>query len=299
MAAALSAASRSAVVGVKRWRRGWLASGQPEEEAVAALVVAGFHRSGTSLATEILSRAGLFIGDELIGANPSNPYGHFEDHEIVRFHDQMLGDAGQTWHVDTSFTPVVRPERWARMASIVDRRRARHRRWGFKDPRVCFYVGAWKYLVPELRVLVVYRDPRESAWSLERRHARDLHRRSGPAELHRLFWTRPDHALRMWVTHNRALIDFARAHREHTLVLPHAAIMRGLPLVQAVNDALDQRLDPVDNREVFDPTVTRARPHRQPVSSQRTIDLVLETWGELEMLAADDATRYAGGVHAH
>ena len=62
----------------------------------SVLVVAGFHRSGTSLVTEILSRAGLFVGDDLIGANPSNPYGHFEDREVVRLHDRLLADVGLT-----------------------------------------------------------------------------------------------------------------------------------------------------------------------------------------------------------
>lgn len=262
------------------------------------LAIAGFHRSGTSMATEILSRAGLHIGDELIGANPSNPYGHFEDYEIVRLHDRMLADAGLTWHVDEPFTPVIRADRWTHMARIVDARRARHRRWGFKDPRVCFYLSAWKYLVPQMKTVIVYRDPRECAWSLERRHLRDIHRQSGPAHLHRLFWERPDHALRMWVVHNQALVEFAHAHRRDTLVLPHSAISSGLPLVDAVNSALDVGLAPVDNREVFDPSVTRTRPGRQSVSARTTVESVLSTWRELEELASDDASRYGQVPHA-
>lgn len=263
----------------------------------SVLVVAGFHRSGTSLVTEILSRAGLFVGEDLIGANPSNPYGHFEDREVVRLHDRLLADVGLTWHVERPFTPAVRPERWRQMAQIVDARRARHRRWGFKDPRNCFFLGPWKYLVPEMKVLAVYRDPRECTWSLERRHLRDLHRESGPADLHRLFWERPDHGLRMWVAHNQALLDYARAHREDTLVLPHTAITDGLPVVEAVNRGLGCDLDPVDNREVFDPSVTRGRPGRQRVCSTGVVTEVLDTWRDLEELAGQDAARH-GAAHA-
>lgn len=265
---------------------------------MTVLVVAGFHRSGTSMATELLMRAGLHVGQDLIGANPSNPYGHFEDREVVRLHDRLLADAGRTWHVDEPFTPVVTVDRWRTMARMVDRRQARHRTWGFKDPRVCFYLSAWKYLVPEMRTLVVYRDPRECAWSLERRHARDLHRASGPAELHRLFWERPDHALRMWVEHNRALVEFARRHREHTLVVPHDAVTDGLGLVAAVNDALGTGLIELDPREVFDPSVTRGRPGRQAVSSPDTVEAVLSTWADLEDLAAADTRRYDRGARA-
>lgn len=250
------------------------------------------------MVTEILHRAGLFVGDDLIGANASNPYGHFEDREIVRLHDQLLADAGLTWHVEEPFAPSIRSHRWVHMTRIVDRRRARHRRWGFKDPRSSFFLAPWKYLVPEMKTVVVYRDPRECAWSLERRHLRDLHRDSGPVDLHRLFWQRPDHALRMWVAHNRAILDYVRLHRDDTLVLPHAAIVEGLPLVEVVNRALGIGLEPVDNREVFDPSVTRGRPGRQSVSSQATIDAVLDTWRDLEALAAEDASRYGKVSHA-
>jgi hypothetical protein len=36
------------------------------------LIVAGFHRSGTSLVCQLLDRAGLFLGYELVGFEPSN-----------------------------------------------------------------------------------------------------------------------------------------------------------------------------------------------------------------------------------
>lgn len=265
---------------------------------MTAVIVAGFHRSGTSMATELLARGGLHIGDDLIGANPSNPYGHFEDHEVVRLHDRMLADVDLTWHIDEPFIPVIRGERWSEMSRIVDSRQARHRQWGFKDPRVCFYLSAWKYLVPSMKTVIVYRDPRQCVWSLERRHLRDIHREAGPIELHRLFWERPDHGLRMWVCYNRALLDFAVAHRDETLTLPHAAIVSGLPLVGSVNQALGLDLAAVDNREVLDPAVMHGRAGRQSVAQQETIDDVLATWRDLEALAAEDATRYEQVSHA-
>ena len=43
------------------------------------IVILGMHRSGTSLITGILNKAGFFIGyqDELIGSNAENPLGGF------------------------------------------------------------------------------------------------------------------------------------------------------------------------------------------------------------------------------
>ena len=63
------------------------------------LIIAGFHRSGTSLVCQLLHRAGLFLGDELLGATFSNPNGHFEDAEVVELHERILADNGRTWRV--------------------------------------------------------------------------------------------------------------------------------------------------------------------------------------------------------
>jgi hypothetical protein len=71
------------------------------------LIVAGFHRSGTSLVCQLLHRAGLFLGYDLMGAAFSNPYGHFEDTEVHHLHEQILADNGHTWMVSEPFLPVI------------------------------------------------------------------------------------------------------------------------------------------------------------------------------------------------
>lgn len=259
---------------------------------VSVLVVAGFHRSGTSLTSQLLQRAGLFMGDELIGANDSNPYGHVEDRAFVQIHEDLLADVGRTWHVDRPFTPSMTPARWQRMASLVAERRVHHDVWGFKDPRVCFFLGAWHHLVPEMKTLVVFRDVRECIWSLERRHATELFDDRGPVHLHHLFWERPDHALRMWTVHNRALVDWASSHRESTLVVPLSAIQLGAPVVAGVRQALGIPLSDVDTFEVFDPGVTTTPAVRPAVSDPLALDEAIEVWGALEDLAARDGSRW-------
>ena len=64
------------------------------------LIIGGFHRSGTSATARLLHRAGLFLGYELLEALPSNPYGHFEDREVVDLHRHILNGNEQTWLVD-------------------------------------------------------------------------------------------------------------------------------------------------------------------------------------------------------
>ncbi len=249
------------------------------------LTVAGFHRSGTSLLTQLLHRAGLFVGDDLISEDTTNPYGHFEDWEFVRLHKALLADNGFTWQVDRPLLPYIAPDRWAHMAHLVERRGLSHTLWGFKDPRSCFFLPAWKHLIPDLKTIVIYRHWADSAYSLERRHASHLLERKGPVALHRRFWERPDHALLMWVEQNRALVRYARAYPDDTLVVAVSALEQGLPIIDLVNAAWDLGLEALPTSETFDPNALGRRPGRQPVSRTETVAALEKTWHDLDTLA--------------
>ncbi len=246
------------------------------------LLIAGFHRSGTSATAQLLHRAGLFLGYELLEANPSNPYGHFEDREIVDLHQQILADNERTWLVGEPFLPVVNPARWRRMRQIVERRNTGHGLWGFKDPRVCTFMMLWKYLLPDAKALLVYRHFSESTSSLGKRHSSDLFSGAGNRHIHRRFWVEPDLALRMWLTHNNALLAFARVYPEDTLVVSLDMIRDGFPLVWAIERCWSLGLKDVPMAEVFDPTAAARRPGRQPVSDRCLMSKVDETWQALE-----------------
>jgi hypothetical protein len=253
------------------------------------LVISGFHRSGTSATAQILHRAGLFLGYELLEALPSNPYGHFEDREVVEFHQKVLADNGLTWLVDGPLLPLVGEERWAGMRRMIEKRDAEHALWGFKDPRMCMFMMPWKYLMPDMKVLLVYRHFSECTYSLGRRHSSDLFLNRGNRYVHRRFFEEPDLALRMWLAHNEALVTFARAYPEDTLTVSLDAIREGFPLVQAVNERWNLGLADVPTAEVYDPSVSSRRTRRQPVSDRRLIPRVTETWEALERLAVPDA----------
>ncbi len=247
------------------------------------LIVAGFHRSGTSLACQLLHRAGLFLGYELFGANFSNPYGHFEDVEVLKLHERILADNGQTWQVSEPLLPVVTERHWREMRRIVERRDAEYDLWGFKDPRVCSFLMLWKHLLPAARVLLVYRHFSDSTYSLGRRHSTLLFRNEGDQQLHLRFWEEPDLGLRMWLSHNEALLRFARAYPEDVLAVSWEMVRGGFPVVQAINKRWSLRLDEVPASEVFDPAVA-GRSGKQPVSDQRLIGRIEATWQALERL---------------
>src|SRR5918998_1006984 len=249
------------------------------------LIVAGFHRSGTSLVCQLLHRAGLFLGYDLLRSAFSNLHGHFEDTEILNLHQQILHDNGQTWLVSEPFLPVITDRHWRRMEQIIQKRNAEHELWGFKDPRVCLFMMIWKYLLPSARILLVYRHFSDTTYSLGRRQSSELFMRSlGPQHMYRRFWEEPDLALRMWLAHNEVLLTFARTYPEDVLAVSLRMVQNGFPVVKAVNQRWDLGLDEVTASEGLDPTVTERRPGRQPISDRRLIDRVEATWQALEQL---------------
>ncbi len=250
------------------------------------LIVAGFHRSGTSLVCQLLHRAGLFLGYDLLGPAFSNLHGHFEDTEILKLHQQILADNGRTWLVSEPFLPVVTELHWQRINRIVERRNAEHDLWGFKDPRVCLFMTLWKHLLPNAKVLLIYRHFSDSAYSLDRRQSTELLANpAGPPRMYRRFWQEPDLALRMWLTHNDALLTFARTFPEDTLTMSLDMVRSGFPVVRAINRRWGLALEEVPTSEVFDPTVTDGRPGKQPISDRRLIARIDATWQALEWLS--------------
>lgn len=249
------------------------------------LIVVGFHRSGTSLLTQLLHRAGLFVGDDLLGAMPSNPYGHFEDREVLELHREILEDHGKGWQVDSPTAFSISPAQWGRMSDFVQKRMAQHQDWGFKEPRTCLFLGAWKYLLPQARFVVVYRDPGECVRSLETRHAREYLEESGPLTDHARFFREPDHGLKLWDTYNRAVIAFVRAHLDDSLVLPFAYLSEGYPVIERVNERFGSALDEVSTSSVFDARVTGARTNPQWVHDPMVAARVRRTWQQLEELS--------------
>ena len=249
------------------------------------LIVVGFHRSGTSLVTQLLHEAGLFVGENLLAARPSNPYGHFEDRSVLRVHKRILGDNGSDWQVSAPREMYISPRRWRRMQTIVQNRQAHYRSWGFKDPRVCLFLGAWKHLLPDARFLVVYRDPSETVRSMHARHSREFLDGEGEFEEHLRFFREPDHGLKLWDTYNRAVVAFAQHHLDDCFVLPYARLTADYPVIAQVNRRFGSDLEEISTETVYDPGVVGHTESNLWVHDPAVADRVHQTWSELERLA--------------
>lgn len=123
------------------------------------LVIAGMHRSGTSLVSNWLSRCGLHVGERLLGGDIGNVDGHFEDIDFYRFHEDTLEDKGQSrygWVTE----PVTELSRYQKekLSSIIALKNKLNAQWGWKDPRTCVFFAAYRELLPGAYYLNVFRD---------------------------------------------------------------------------------------------------------------------------------------------
>jgi hypothetical protein len=183
---------------------------------VQSVVVAGMHRSGTSLLASLARRAGVDLGSRLMPASKGNPRGHFEDLDFVHFHERLFdrrGAGALTPPRRGSLAPTAAEEAEAR--ALVDRRRAKPL-WGFKDPRTTLLLDFWDRLLPAPLYLLVYRHPVEVALSLLRRGL-DLEVELDPAA-----------AVHAWTVYNEHLLDFLHAHPERSLLWSIGGATRAL-----------------------------------------------------------------------
>ncbi len=255
---------------------------------MSCLIVAGFHRSGTSAVARTLALAGLTLGEDLLGSEPSNPYGHFEDNEVIAIHQTTLEVNGFDWKVREPFDPYV-PERvWRSINRLIARREATGRPWGFKDPRVCLFLKLWLHALPEAKVLVVYRRPADVIRSLHKRHSRQLVVGKGRGDVHRDFWIEPDLAARMWATYHEMLLATLPPERNvHFLDFADRDAVVGV--VETVNHrclGLDQ-----SHPHALDPALGVSEPGSIGVRDAALVDRIDELWAALNERSRTQARR--------
>src|ERR1700678_1799220 len=100
------------------------------------LIIAGMHRSGTSLISHWLHSCGLNLGETLLGADIGNTEGHFEDVDFYRFHEDTLeahhlSKFGFITHPIESLTGY----QTEKLKSIISFKNKMSGQWGWKDPR--------------------------------------------------------------------------------------------------------------------------------------------------------------------
>lgn len=205
------------------------------------LIIAGMHRSGTSLITQWLHKCGLHVGENLLGADVGNDDGHFEDLDFLHLHESFFSNrqlpiSGLTSQPVASLSAAEKE----RLQALIGRKNSRHQ-WGWKDPRTCLFLPAYKELLPDAFYLVILRDYQSTVSSLINRiYHRTVKKYSTRKGLSKFIWEhfkkswrKPmlcrKHAtafLKIWLHYNEALLQHLQSlPREKFAVVHHARLI--------------------------------------------------------------------------
>lgn len=144
------------------------------------IVVLGMHRSATSLVAKGMCLNGVFMGYDLIGPAKSNPWGHFEDREIVHLNDEILYAAGGRWDNPPPEDAILSKGKQfvQRIKNLIKQRdsavKPKYPLWGWKDPRTTLTI---KLFLPHLtnpHFVCCFTDPMVVAKSLFDRDGTDI-----------------------------------------------------------------------------------------------------------------------------
>ena len=175
-------------------------SAESGDATPAGVLVLGMHRSGTSAATRLVNLLGpsVCIPQDLLMGTSNNEKGFWESRSLIRANDGFLADMGHTWWFPPTLEELVRWEETLDESSVSAARETFRRvqptePWVWKDPRTCLTLSFWRRtLVRPVAGVVVYRNPSDTARSLERRNRMD-----------------PEFGSALWMRYTRLLLEQA------------------------------------------------------------------------------------------
>lgn len=176
------------------------------------LIIAGMHRSGTSLISHWLTKCGLQLGEQMVGPSFANIDGHFEDVEFLKMHEEVLTNhnlphTGLTdMHVD--HFSIYEKEK---LKSIIKIKQQLYDQWGWKDPRTCLFLDVYQELLPDACYLIILRDYRAVVSSLLRREFKEIDKKYMARKyFSRLIWQKWRKSRRMQAFYNTHATTFLK-----------------------------------------------------------------------------------------
>ncbi|HYX25592.1 MAG TPA: sulfotransferase, partial [Thermoanaerobaculia bacterium] len=230
--------------------------------ASSPVIVAGMHRSGTSLVAAMISSLGISMGERQLAADRNNRRGYFEDEDFLALNRRMLNactpsdDGG---HPDWGWTESERLDRDGFQAfrdearALVAERARAGGVWGWKDPRTTLALDFWDSLLEGARYVLVYRHPWAVADSMQRLGAD-------------VFLRHPEYAYRIWAFYNRHLLEFHQRHRERSLLLSTEALLRQPErLAELLRERLGLEVAAVSLDSLIDPELFQSWGREDPL----------------------------------
>jgi hypothetical protein len=205
------------------------------------LIIAGMHRSGTSLITHWLNECGLQLGENFLPAGVGNVDGHYEDIEFLKLHEEILHDnhlpeTGLTDEHNIEMSIYHREK----LKSIIKVKNNLYSQWGWKDPRTCLFLDTYKELLPNANYLIIIRDYKSVVSSLLQRDFVAIDKRyMARGRFQRMVWTsfrrdrhlqkfynsKAEDYLRVWIAYNEEILKNVKTLPESAYVMINYSLL--------------------------------------------------------------------------
>ena len=236
---------------------------------MATIIIAGMHRSGTSLVTQWLNKCGLNVGNYCLGASTSNVDGHFEDKEFIRLHEDMLADnkLPETGLTDKRALKISDYNQ-RRLEDLFQLKNDFSDQWGMKDPRTCKFLQYYTNVFPECNYLFIIRDFRSVVSSLLNREFKEVDKKylsrkfisryvwvhfRRDKRLKRFYHENAAKFLKIWIAYNEEINNhLSTLRQEKYLLLPYSFLQKNdVQIFQYLFHAWKFDLDYIPFKDIF------------------------------------------------
>lgn len=256
------------------------------------------------MTAQALQQAGLYLGEQLTPADPSNADGHFEDLETVAVHDQWLSNNHSHWCHVGQRPSVDSSEASVAIQAIAKRLSIETRSWGVKDPRACLFLPYWFDELDSLCGVFTYRHFASCYESLQRRHGIDLLLKPTlPKPNSRIesidLFSDPSLALASWLAYNKVMLSQIKRSPERCILVSQQALVSGYRLVQDVNHKFSTNLNEAADLRIDHSKVSAQQNILLPGIEQKLIEELHQVWEELQQYSVAKAVEEPSITWAH
>lgn len=177
------------------------------------VLIAGMHRSGTSVVAKMFKEAGIDLGADLLRADNNNLHGYFEEINALNLNRMLLNsfnvhpdwgcklEALKPSSFDLGNDSLIDPINYLKF------RYQANQFWGWKDPRNSLLLDYWDKVEPGIRVVAVFRPPWDVVSSLSR--------------IYRIFREDEKFAVKTWILFNQKLLEYKK-NNNHKFLLANS-----------------------------------------------------------------------------
>ncbi|MEO2064652.1 MAG: hypothetical protein ABGW97_16860 [Christiangramia sp.] len=178
------------------------------------LCITGMHRSGTSLTASWLQKCGLHLDNgNLMGRSIGNIKGHFEDLDFVNVHSRIIKKkipCSNGWIVDDIDKIFFQEEDLKEVNKLLKVRNEKFDIWGWKDPRSTLFLNQWKMIKPDLKFIIVWRNPYEVVNSLKSRYKKSNN------TIDKISLIK---AYKVWINYNTSILNFYKLFQDDCILI--------------------------------------------------------------------------------